>query len=148
MQTCRLISLLLSFTMTTLLTGCQSTLPKNDLYLKLGGLSGIEDFVDVFIAEIGSSDSIRPFFEDTNLDRFREKQIEHLCHLSGGPCTYTGDSMVDSHKGMGVNEAHFNDLVDLVIQAMNKMGYSVATRNRLLARLAPLRNEILDVPLN
>ena len=132
----------------TTLSACQLSPPKDDLYQQLGGLSGIEKLVDAFIGEIGNSSHIRPYFEDSNLDRFREKQIEHLCVLTGGPCTYTGDSMIDSHKGMGVTETDFNRVVDLVILAMDSLDYSLATRNRLLARLAPLRNEILDNPLH
>ena len=145
MKANRILLITLYLTSIMLMSGCLSPQPKDDLFQQLGGLSGIERFVDIFIGEIGESNTIRPYFEDTNLDRFREKQIEHLCLLSGGPCTYTGDSMVESHRGMGVNEADFNALVDTAIRAMNKAGYSVGTRNRLLARLAPLRGEVMDV---
>ncbi len=145
MKTCRLLSFSLFLTSMMLMSGCLSPQPKDDLFKQLGSLAGIERFVDIFIREIGESKEVRPYFEDTNLDRFREKQIEHICLLSGGPCTYTGDSIVESHKGMGVNEADFNALVDTAIRAMNKAGYSVATRNRLLARIAPLRGEVMEV---
>ena len=144
-KTNRLLSFTIVLTSIMLTTGCQSSQPKDGLFQQLGGLPGIERFVGIFINEIGESKEIRPYFEETNLDRFREKQIEHICLLSGGPCTYTGDSMIESHKGMGVNEADFNALVDTTIRAMNKAGYSVATRNRLLARLAPLRDEVMEV---
>ena len=145
MKAYRLLSFTLVLTSIILTTGCLSPQPKDDLFQQLGGLPGIERFVGIFINEIGESKEIRPYFEETNLDRFREKQIEHICLLSGGPCTYTGDSMIESHKGMGINEADFNALVDTAIRAMNKAGYSVATRNRLLARLAPLRGEVMEV---
>ena len=145
MKAYRLLSFTLVLTSFMLTTGCLSSQPKDDLFQQLGGLPGIERFVGIFINEIGESKEIRPYFEDTNLDRFREKQIEHICLLSGGPCTYTGDSMVESHRGMGINEADFNALVDTAIRAMNKTGYSVATRNRLLARLTPLRGEVMAV---
>jgi len=145
MKTKHLLLITLYFTSILFMSGCLSRQSKDDLFQQLGGLPGIERFVDIFIGEIGESNTIRPFFEDTNLDRFREKQIEHLCLLSGGPCTYTGDSMVESHRGMGVNEADFNALVDTAIRAMNKAGYSVGTRNRLLARLAPLRGEVMEI---
>lgn len=139
-----LVSITMYLASVLLVTSCLSPPPKDDLFQQLGGLPGIERFVDIFIGEIGNSRKIRPYFEDTNLDRFREKQIEHICLVSGGPCTYTGDSMVESHKGMGINEADFNSLVDTTIRAMNRAGYSVATRNRLLARIAPLRGEVIE----
>ena len=135
MNAYRLLTFTLVLTSIILTTGCLSPQPKDDLFQQLG----------IFINEIGESKEIRPYFEETNLDRFREKQIEHICLLSGGPCTYTGDSMIESHKGMGINEADFNALVDTTIRAMNKAGYSIAIRNRLLARIAPLRGEVMEV---
>ena len=90
------------------LSACQSITTKDDsLYLALGGKSGITKIVDIFIYEIGETEQVLHHFEDTNLDRFREKQIEHLCLLSGGPCIYTGDEMIPVHEGMNIS-AYFN----------------------------------------
>ncbi|MFC6806650.1 group 1 truncated hemoglobin [Methylophaga thalassica] len=67
----------------------------------------------------------------------------YLCATSDGPCQYNGDSMQQIHDGMDINERDFNHLVDLLIDAMNETGISHPIQNQLLARLVPLRKQII-----
>lgn len=123
--------------------GCQTSPKASSLYDELGGQAGIETIVSNFIYEIGFNEQIAAHFEETNLDRFYEKMVEHLCHISGGPCEYTGDTMIDVHTNMNITEAEFNAVVDILIQAMNRSKIPHRIQNKLLARLAPLRKEII-----
>lgn len=125
------------------LTGCQLNPRSASLYDDLGGLDGITSITDNFIYEIGFDQNIVKHFEETDLDRFREKFIEQICEVSGGPCQYSGDSMLEVHKKMNVTEAEFNRTVDLLIAAMNRSGVDYTVQNRLLARLAPTRPDII-----
>ena len=126
-------------------SGCQSSHVQSDdsLYQALGGQQGIERIVDGFIFEIGGNDEIFHHFERVSIDRFREKQIEHLCVLSGGPCEYRGDNMVNVHRGMNITEAEFNSTTNSLITAMDKAEVSIANRNRLLAIIAIMRNDVI-----
>lgn len=117
--------------------------PRPALYDALGGEVGIERISGRFIAAIADDAMVRPFFAHSNLDRFHEKFSEHLCDIADGPCDYAGDSMQRVHDGMQVDEASFNRVVDLLIEAMNDEGIAHGVQNRLLARLAPLRAEII-----
>lgn len=129
------------------LTGCAShTVTKpdsDDLYQALGAQAGIERIVANFIVRVGEDRRLRPFFEESDLDRFFEKFSEQLCEISGGPCRYTGDSMQRSHAGMNISEADFNRTVEVLIEAMNEAGVPYRTQNRLLARLAPMQGDIV-----
>lgn len=125
------------------LNACQSLDRQATLYEALGGAKGVEHIVDNFIVEIGYSPTISKHFEKTDLAHFREKQIEHICEVSDGPCQYSGDSMLQSHKNQHITEAEFNQTVDLLINAMNKAGIAQTAQNRLLARLAPMRSDII-----
>ncbi len=116
---------------------------EDSLYQALGQKEGIQKIVGRFIFEIGDSPQIRPYFEESNLDRFYEKLTEQLCELSGGPCRYTGDSMIDSHTKMNVTEADFNLTVDLLIAAMDHQNIPHSIQNQLLNKLAPLREDII-----
>lgn len=126
-----------------LLTGCQSAPAESTLYDELGGIKGIERLVDGFIYQIGFDEVIVAHFGDTDLARFRSKLIEQICELSDGPCRYSGDSMIDVHAGMNISESDFNRTVDLLIVAMDRSGVPETARNRLLARLVPLREEMI-----
>ncbi len=125
-----------------LLTAC-AIQPKTTLYDDLGGTPGIDAIVENFIQGIAADPQIFPYFADSNVTRFREKITEHFCHISDGPCLYTGDNMVDIHVGMDINENHFNRTVDLLYGAMEQENIPHRTQNRLIARLAPLRGEII-----
>ncbi|WP_020410072.1 group I truncated hemoglobin [Hahella ganghwensis] len=126
-----------------MLTACAHQPATPSLYDSLGQKTGIENIVSRLIYEIGDDPTIRPYFEDSDLDRFHEKLSEQICEVSGGPCTYSGDSMVDVHTRMNVNEADFNRLVDLLIAAMDHQKIPHPTQNRLLSILAPMRGDII-----
>lgn len=116
---------------------------KPTLYAQLGGDKGIDGIVDNFIKEIARDPEILPYFAKSHVSRFREKITEHFCHISDGPCSYTGDNMVDIHVGMEINENHFNRTVDLLYNAMEQQGIAHRIQNQLIARLAPLRGDII-----
>jgi hemoglobin len=124
-----------------LLTACAST-PQQSLYDKLGGEQGIEHIVNNLTQNIGHDRQIFHYFAEANVDRFKQKLALFLCDISDGPCTYTGDNMQQVHDGMHITERDFNHLVDLLIDAMYQADVPHPVQNQLLARLAPLREDI------
>ena len=132
-----------ALTLTLLLSACSGMQRQENLYSALGGEAGVERITDNFIMEIANDDRIIEYFEDASVERFRQFFIEHMCMLSDGPCDYTGDSLVDTHIGMNVTEAAFNAIVEDLMAAMDKTGIAIGTQNRLLARMAQLREQII-----
>jgi hemoglobin len=86
---------------------------------------------------------VAPFFANTNITRFRDKLTEYLCVIADGPCEYTGDTMEESHTGLGIDEASFNAGVEGFERAMTNLHVPLPAQNRLLARLAPKRKTII-----
>ncbi|MDF1763373.1 MAG: group 1 truncated hemoglobin [Oleibacter sp.] len=113
------------------------------LYENLGGQAGIANIVDGFLEEISYDREIYPFFAKSNIKRVRSKLEEQFCHLSSGPCVYTGDDMKSVHTGMNIDEAHFNRVVELLQTAMTKADIDFPTQNKLLQKLAPMRADML-----
>tara|TARA_R110001592_G_scaffold10098_1_gene52565 strand:- start:6956 stop:7402 length:447 start_codon:yes stop_codon:yes gene_type:complete len=128
--------------MTVLLNAC-ATHQQKSLYEEVGGQRGVEKISDAFIDEIQYDKHILDFFLDTNIDRFREKFIEHMCVHIDGPCTYTGDDMLSVHKGMSITEADFNRVVELLINAMTKVNIPHRIQNQVLAKFTPMRGDII-----
>ncbi len=125
------------------LSACQTFQSESSLYEALGEQSGVEAIAERFIKLSIKSPNIGHHFDDTNLDRLFEKFSEQLCEVSGGGCRYTGDDMTSVHKGMNISEREFNQVVELMQQAMNELDIPLSTQNRLLARLAPMREDML-----
>ncbi|MBB1331821.1 group 1 truncated hemoglobin [Pseudoalteromonas sp. SR44-5] len=126
------------------LAGCSSA-SNLTFYQQLDGKAGLQRLVDSFINQIGNDEQIIHYFEHANISHFREGFINHLCVLTDGPCEYTRDSMVDIHTGMHITEADFNHVVDLLINAMNEQNISHTVQNKILAKMAPLRAEIIKI---
>ncbi|WP_338063487.1 group 1 truncated hemoglobin [Alteromonas facilis] len=133
--------LMLAITFSALVMGCASR--QESVYMQLGGESKVTEIVENFVMEIEKDPVILPYFEGANIDRFIEKLSEQICHRTGGPCEYSGDSMEKVHGGMNITETDFNRTVDLLINAMNKASVPHRLQNQVLQALAPTRKEML-----
>jgi len=128
-----------------LLSACATQPPKDDsLYQALGAKPGITRIVEGMLLHIAHDDRIVEHFRGVNISRLRDKLIEQFCVEAGGPCVYTGDTMAESHKGQHLTRSDFNALVEDLIKAMEDQGVAVPAQNRLLARLAPMRGEVIE----
>ncbi|MFT4995335.1 MAG: hemoglobin [Paraglaciecola sp.] len=123
------------------ISGCASN--ESSVYQQLGGQQKVAEMVDNFIGEIEFDPIMFAYFKDSNIERFREKLIEHLCFLTGGGCRYTGDTMRQVHTGMNIPESDFNHGVDLFIKAMDKANIPHRIQNKILATIVPSRKEII-----
>lgn len=131
----------------TLLTGCaiKTTDRQDTLYQDLGERSGIADVVEDLLYRIVDDPRIAFQFRGMDVGQFHQNLTDQICELSGGPCSYTGRSMVDAHTGMNITESQFNALAEHLILAMEKQGVSTGAQNRLLKRLVPLHPEITQL---
>ncbi len=139
----RFAALLLSFGLCACTGAGGSRAAGDPLFGELGGLPGVTAVVDGLLFAISEDRRIAHHFAESNILRLREKLIEQICMESGGPCTYTGDSMQQSHAGRGFTQADFNALVECLQVAMREQGVSFRAQNQLLARLAPMQRDIL-----
>jgi hemoglobin len=136
-------SLLLVVVLT--LAACAQQPPKDDsLYRDLGEQAGITHIVEGMLLNIAADPRIVRHFENIDIVRLRDKLVEQICVEAGGPCTYTGDSMEESHKGQNLTPSDFNALVENLQDAMSAQGVPMPAQNRLLARLAPMRDQVID----
>lgn len=127
------------------LAGTCSHLRADDgaLFKALGGQAGVTALVDKYLEIIADDIRVAPTFADSDISHLREKLIEQICMLSGGPCEYTGDPMDVVHSGLNITEAQFNAVVEDLQEAMTRLGLREPTQNRLLAKLAPMRGQII-----
>lgn len=131
--------------MIALLTACsgmQST-PQKPLYERLGGKPAIQAVVDDFIGNVAADNRINGFFANTNIQRLNTMLVNQICEATGGPCKYTGRSMKDAHAGMGVQDSHFNALVEDLVKSLSKFDVPEKEKNELLTALAAMKGDIV-----
>lgn len=112
------------------------------LYDALGGEQGIHSIVDSFLYALADNELALPLFAHTDIERFREQFATQLCEVADGPCSYQGDSMQATHRGMNIDHAQFNSVVEDLIWAMEQNHIGVTAQNGLLARLAAMYEDI------
>lgn len=144
MIACRRASVCFGLGMALLLGSCATPSPRSaTLYRQFGENAGLTALVDDLLARFADDPRIAPKFANTNIPRFRRLFVEHLCMVLDGPCNYTGDDMREVHTGLDISEAQFNTVVEHLIDAMQAQNIPRTAQNRLIARLAPMRKDII-----
>jgi hemoglobin len=115
----------------------------DSLYRRFGERPGLVRIVDDATGRWVSDERIKDTFDDINLDRFKRLLVDQLCELTGGPCHYKGRDMYHAHRGLHLNDAQFNALVEDLQLAMDTNDIPFWTQNRLLAILAPMRRDVV-----
>lgn len=127
----------------TLMLAATPAFAQDTLFADLGGQTGIDKIVDASVELYLADPRISAIFDESNMDRVRAQLKVQFCAISGGPCEYKGHNMAEAHKGLKLNNANFNALVEDLQVAMDKVGVPFATQNRLLARLAPMHRDVV-----
>ncbi|HEU5435788.1 MAG TPA: group 1 truncated hemoglobin [Telluria sp.] len=113
------------------------------VYQGLGGTTGIKKIVATFKPLVLADPRIKDTFSDSDMDHVGMRLEEQLCVLSGGPCTYGGEPMKETHGGLKITNAQFNALTENLQIAMEKNGVATSVANKLVAKLAPMQREIV-----
>lgn len=109
-----------------------------------GGREGLVRIMDDVMVRWLANPRTRPFFEGSDQDRIKKQLVEQFCVVMNGPCTYSGRTMAESHKGMAVTEGAFYALVEELQISLNKAKVPFFAQNRLIAALAPMHRDIID----
>ncbi len=125
-----------------LLSAC-ATVPQRPLYDDLGGEAGVNALVELLLVRISDDARIAQQFATVDIVHLNDKLVEQICHVADGPCGYTGKSMAEAHAQLAISHADFNALVEDLMWAMDQRGVTRSAQNRLLARLAPMRPDIV-----
>jgi len=121
------------------------TAMNDSLYQQLGGEAGLVKLMDDFMRRLLADPRMQPFFKDVDQDHLKAELVTQFCEVSGGPCKRRGPDMKRVHEGFDINRANFNALVELLQDAMNAQGIAFSAQNKLLAQLAPMHRDIINV---
>ena len=114
------------------------------LFERLGGLDAITAVVDAFVGRCADDPRINAKFVRTDIPRLKKMLIDQVCEAAGGPCTYTGRNMRETHDGMGVTAGEFDALVEDLVATLDGFNVQEAEKQELLGVLGPMRGEIVE----
>ncbi len=107
------------------------------------GIEGVHRIVDRMLDLSLVDPRVSEVFVATDMVRLRRTIKEQFCHLLNGWCVYTGRSMKDAHDDIGLQPADMGALVEHLQTAMSEEGVPFHTQNRFLAKLAPMRRDVV-----
>ncbi len=100
---------------------------------------------DALFQALGAKPGLTKLVDDVDQKDLKAKLVTQFCEVSGGPCTLKDHDMKKKHEEMKIDKSNFNALVEVLQQSMDAQGIAFSTQNQLLAMLAPLHREIVNV---
>jgi hemoglobin len=108
------------------------------------GKEGIHRIIDAAVTMSHDDPRISEIFQKTDLVRLKRTLYEQVCYVLGGGCAYTGRDMKTAHKHLGLQPSDMNALVENLQVAMRKEGVPFPDQNKLLAKLAPQKRDMIE----
>jgi hemoglobin len=115
------------------------------LFERLGGQPAIEAVVTDFMKNVAADERINAPFAVADLDLLHKRLVEFICVATGGPCKYTGRSMLEAHRGMGVTKAQFTAIAEDLVKTLDALHVPEKEKGEVLGAIAPLGKDIVEV---
>jgi len=125
--------------------GKQMTTQTMSLYDRLGGGDAINALTESWVARVGGDDRANGKFVRTGIERLKKEIVDQLCEATGGPCTYTGRSMLETHAGMKVTAGEFEVVMQHLGATLDEFNVPKTDQDELVALIMPLRDDIVEV---
>ena len=81
----------------------------------------------------------------TDGPRLKKMLVDQVCEATGGPCSYTGRGMRETHDGMNVTAGDFDVIVGDLVATLDEFEVPKQEQDELLGLLGPLRSQIVEV---
>ncbi len=118
------------------------------LYERLGGYGAISAVVDDFAGKLFIDPIVGARFfgmgEDTR-EGFRQKNKNLICNVTGGPCKIISRPASTTHRGLGIKASEFDIVAQHLVDTLNKFNVPEREHNELMAIIATLRPDIVEV---
>jgi hemoglobin len=121
------------------------TTQTTSLYDRLGGIDAITALTESWVARVGGDDRANGKFVRTDIPRLMKEIIDQLCEATGGPCTYTGRTMRETHDGMAVTAGEFDVVMQHLDATLDELNTPKTDRDDLVALIMPMRADIVEV---
>jgi len=117
------------------------------LFERLGGEAAVTAAVDIFYRKVLADESIKGFFDTTDMDDQRAKQKSFLTMAFGGPNSYTGKDLRTAHAPLvekGLNDSHFDAVAGHLDATLKELNVPADLINEVMTIAASTRDDVLN----
>ncbi len=118
------------------------------LYERLGGKPAVSAAVDLFYEKVMADETLRPFFDDVEMERQKGKQRAFLTFAFGGPANYSGKDLRSGHEQQverGLNEDHFLAVAGHLAATLAELTVPEALIGEVMAIAASTHDDVLGL---
>ena len=105
------------------------------LYRRLGGREGIAGVVDQFVVNALADPRIGPAFKAlpaAKVGPLKTNIADFICEKTGGPCSYGGRTMQESHKGLKLANEDVEACNAALAKALDQKGVAARDKTELM----------------
>ncbi|WP_299848777.1 group 1 truncated hemoglobin [uncultured Roseovarius sp.] len=92
---------------------------EKSLFDKYGGFSAVSKIVLSLYDRLLDDDDVGPFFDDVDMPKLIDHQTKFVSSLMGGPASFTDDHIARAHRGMTIEDHHFDRLKVMVAETLS-----------------------------
>lgn len=113
------------------------------LFEKIGGTESVEQLVTAFYQRVLVDPLIGPFFKNTKIEKLHKMQVAFFSIALGGGAPDEMKSLVDVHRGRGIESKHLTRFTELLVETLHEVGISQEDAKRVYERIATYSGEVL-----
>jgi hemoglobin len=123
---------------------------KTTLWERLGGEKAVKAVVHDFVLAAAEDKKVNfsrdgKFKPDAKgVERLEKLLVELISETTGGPLKYTGKSMKEAHKGMGITNAEFDALGAVLVTTLKKYKVPQSDIDELVKIVESTRKDIVE----
>ncbi|WP_327119779.1 group 1 truncated hemoglobin [Nocardia sp. NBC_01730] len=116
---------------------------EQSIYDQIGGTPAITVVVSDFYQLVLADDALAGKFDGVDLERLEKRQVEFFAAALGGPDPYTGASMKNVHRHLGITTEQFGLVAGHLADALLAAGVPRATTDEIIGAIAGLADDIV-----
>ena len=119
----------------------------DDLYDLIGGRRTIWAATETFYRRVQADESLKQFFESSDMANLRSRQSMFISMLLGGQIVYTGKEIGAAHahaRIQGLNDKHFDTFLKHFREALDEVGVQAERAEKVMRLLESKRNLVLN----
>ncbi len=119
----------------------------DDLYDLIGGKRTIWAATASFYERVLADDSLRHFFESSDMEHLRSRQSMFISMLLGGRIVYTGKDIAAARaraREQGLNDTHFDKFLKHFRAALEEVGVKADKAEKIMKLLESIRGTVLN----
>ncbi|MHC5010859.1 MAG: group I truncated hemoglobin [Planctomycetota bacterium] len=117
------------------------------MFERYGGFAVLSKLVMSLYDKILDSDVAGPYFDDVDMRVLIDHQTKFISQLMGGPAAYTDPMLEQLHAHLGVTDAAFDEVIDLLRDTLEDFELEPADVDHIVGEMEA-RRPVIVIPLD